>query len=385
MGTPPSANGLGLHRSTRAEIDLDAFRHNVRILRQTLKPGVRLMAVVKADAYGHGALPCAGAAMEAGADVLGVGIIAEGLELRRCGVEAPIHVLIGILPDEIDDLLHHNLSTTLCTRPLAEALAKRAAALNQSADIHIKVDTGMGRLGVSWEELPAFLEFIRGLKTLNVCSVFTHLSSADEDADYTHRQLQRMDQALQSLHQRGLPCPPVHCDNSAGLLNFPESQHDMVRLGIALYGVTPPALPEQPARTVPTLRSVMHWKTRVLRINPLPANSYLSYGRRFVTERDSRIAVLPVGYADGLSRSLSGNMDVLVGGRRAPQVGAICMDMCLVDVTDLPPVQEGDEVVLFGRQGEAAITVEEMSARDDTIPYETLCSVGKRVPRVYIP
>jgi alanine racemase len=374
-----------LHRSTRAEIDLDAFRHNVRVLRESLKPGVHLMAVVKADAYGHGAQPCASAALETGADLLGVGIIAEGIELRHCGINAPIHVLVGIFPDEIDDLLQFNLSTTLCSRKLAEKIAERAAELNRSADVHIKVDTGMGRLGISWEDLPAFLEFLHGLKTLNVQSLFTHLSCADEDAEYTRLQLRRMDEAVKSIRKSGLPCPPVHCANSAGLLNFPESQYDMVRLGLALYGVVPPAVDTGQPRTLPALKPVMEWKTRALRINKLPKGASLSYGGRFVTQRDSRIAVLPVGYADGLSRSLSGNMEVLMGGRRVPQVGTICMDMCLVDVTDLPKIQEGEEVVLFGRQGEASITVEEVSARYGTIPYETLCGVGKRVPRIYRP
>ncbi|MGP0564996.1 MULTISPECIES: alanine racemase [unclassified Nitrospina] len=374
-----------MHRSTRAEIDLSAFRFNIRALRGCLKPGVRLMSVVKADAYGHGVQPCAEAALSAGADVLGVGIIAEGIELRHCGIDAPIHLLIGILPDEIDDLLRYNLSTTLCSQPLAEAIAKKAAAQNKQADVHIKVDTGMGRLGIGWEELPAFIEFLSGLKSLNVLSVFTHLSSADEDADYTRLQLDRMKEALDLVKQNNLPCPPVHCANSAGLLNFAESQYDMVRLGIALYGVVPPAPQGHIPTQSPELKPVMHWKTRVLRINSLPAHSYLSYGRRFITRRDSRIAVLPVGYADGLSRALSGNMEVLIGGKRAPQVGTICMDMCMVDITDLPEVKEGDEVVLFGKQGDDAITVEELSSRYNTIPYETLCGVGKRVPRVYLP
>ncbi|MCF8720464.1 alanine racemase [Nitrospina gracilis] len=381
----PAANGLGLHRSTRAEIDLDAFRFNTRALRNCLNPGVRLMAVVKADAYGHGAQPCAEAALSAGADMLGVGILAEGIELRHCGIDAPIHVLIGILPDEIDDLLRYNLSTTLCSEPLAEAIAKKAAAHNRRADVHIKVDTGMGRLGIDWEELPAYLEFLYGLKTLNVASVFTHLSSADEDADYTQLQLQRMRETIDLLERKNLPCPPVHCANSAGLLNFADSQYNMVRLGIALYGVVPPAPQGHAPRHTPELKPVMHWKTRVLRINALPAHSYLSYGRRFITRRDSRIAVLPVGYADGLNRALSGNMEVLIGGRRAPQVGTICMDTCMVDATDLPEVREGEEVVLFGKQGNEVITVEELSARYNTIPYETLCGVGKRVPRVYLP
>lgn len=343
------------------------------------------MAVVKADAYGHGVLPCAKAALAAGADVLGVGILAEGIELRDCGIDAPIHVLVGIFPDEIDDLLRAELSTSLYSRRLAEQIAKRAAALNRVADVHLKVDTGMGRLGIPWEELPEFLEFLYGLKTLRVQSVFTHLASADEDAEYTLLQFRRMEEAVQRIRKSGLPCPPVHCANSAGLLNFPGNQYDMVRLGLALYGATPPAVDTGQPRATPALRPVMQWKTRVLRINQLPKGAGLSYGRRFVTQRDSRIAVLPVGYADGLSRLLSGNMEMLIGGRRVPQVGTICMDMSLVDVTDLPKVEEGEEVVLFGRQGEASISVEEISTLSGTIPYETLCGVGKRVPRVYLP
>jgi len=343
-----------------------------------------MMAVVKADAYGHGALPCSQTVLEAGADSLGVGILSEGIELREGGIAAPIHVLVGVFPDEIDDLLRHNLSTTLYSREIADALSKEAVRMNQSVEVHIKVDTGMGRLGVGMEDLPGFVEHVSKLKNLNIGSLFTHLSCADDDAQYTRLQLQRLEEVRSTLKEKGLPCPPLHCANSAALLHFPESHHNLVRPGIALYGARPPAPPSLPESSA-ALLPVMHWKTRILQVREMAKGSGLSYGKRFITQRDSRIAVLPVGYADGLSRSLSGRLEVLVKGRRVKQVGTICMDMTLIDITDQPEVREGEEVVLFGKQEGSSLPVEEMATLTGTIPYEILCGVGKRVPRTYLP
>ncbi len=331
-----------------------------------------MMGVVKADAYGHGAVPCARTILEAGADVLGVGIT------------APIHVLVGVFPDEIEELLAHKLSTTLCSLEIAEALSRNAKKLNKTAEVHIKADTGMGRLGVTLQELPDFMKQVTALPNLSIESLFTHLSCADQDEEYTRLQLQRLDEIRKTLaNQSGLALP-LHCANSAGLLNFPESHYQMVRPGIALYGALPPAPPEAEKASI-DLKPVMHWKTRILQIRDLPKGSNLSYGKNFVTERNSRIAVLPVGYADGLNRVLSGRMDVLVRGERVKQVGTICMDMTLVDVTDVPEVREGEEVVLLGQQGDQSIKAEEMAELCGTIPYEIFCNVGKRVPRNHLP
>ena len=374
-----------------AEIHLSNLGHNVQALRSLLQPGVRLMAVVKADAYGHGTGPCTRAVLEAGADTLGVGILAEGIELRELGIKAPIHVLVGIFPDEADELIQHNLTTTLYSRSLAETLSQRAGRLGKDVGVHIKIDTGMGRLGVPPEQLPGLVEYIAGLNTVRIESVFTHLSSADDsDPEFTQNQIARLHSALEQLQAAKFNIPLAHCANSAALLQFPESQFDLVRPGIALYGALPaPALgPVVDALTGENkdfpLRPVMQWKTRILTINSLPKGSPVSYGKQFVTQRDSQIATLPVGYADGLERLLTHRMQVLVGGRKVPQVGTICMDMCMVDVTDRIGVKEGDEVVLLGHQGSETITADEMAAQAGTIPYEILCGVGKRVPRIYI-
>jgi len=381
-----------LHRATVAEIHLPNLRHNVQALRTLLKPDVQLMAVVKADAYGHGALPCTRAVLDAGADTLGVGIVAEGIELREQGIQAPIQVLVGIFPDEVDDLIQHNLTTTLHSRSLAETLSQRAGLLGKEVGVHIKVDTGMGRLGVAPDQLPGLVEFIAGLKNIRIESIFTHFSSADnEDPAFTQNQIERFQSALDQLTKAKFNIPLAHCANSAALLQFPESQYDLVRPGICLYG----ALPAPGLATVIesltaknkkfSLRPVMQWKTRILTINSLPKGSPVSYGKKFVTQRDSRIATLPVGYADGLERLLTHRMQVLVRGHKVPQVGTICMDMCMMDVTDIAEAQEGDEVVLFGQQGKESITVDAMAAQAGTISYEILCGVGKRVPRIYLP
>ncbi len=350
------------------------------------------MAVVKADAYGHGALPCTQAVLDSGADTLGVGILAEGIELREQGIQAPIQVLVGIFPDEVDDLIQHNLTTTLYSRSLAETLSQRAGHLGKAVVVHIKVDTGMGRLGIAPDQLPGLVEYIAGLNNVRIESLFTHLSSADDpDPKFTQNQIARFQSALDQLKKAKLNVPLAHCANSAALLQFPESQYDLVRPGISLYGALPALTLGPVVKSLTTknpkfsLLPVMQWKTRILNINSLPKGSPVSYGKKFVTQRDSRIATLPVGYADGLERLLTHRMNVLVRGHKAPQVGTICMDMCMIDVTDIAEAQEGDEVVLFGQQGKETITADEMAAQAGTIPYEILCGVGKRVPRSYLP
>ncbi len=381
---------MGLHRATIAEINLSALRHNFQTIQGLLKPGVETMAVVKADAYGHGAFPCAKALIEEGAHSLGVGIVEEGILIREQGILAPIQVLCGIFPEEVDDLIRFNLTTTLSTPEMAKAIAVRAEKLNTQVGVHIKINTGMGRLGIPPEEAIDFIEQVRSLKTLRIDSLFTHFSTADEpDPDFTHKQLQIFEDVLSQLASRKGFVPKAHAANSSALLKLPESQFNLVRPGILLYGaLTSPDL--EPYRKVlekqaTSFQPVMQWKTRILNLNKIPDGSALSYGRKFTTRRKSRIATLPVGYADGLQRSLSGKMEVLVQGKRAPQVGAICMDLCLIDVTDIPEAKEGDEVVLFGVQGDEAIRIEEMAGLADTLPYEIMCCVGKRVPRVYSP
>ena len=347
------------------------------------------MAVVKADAYGHGAGPCAKAALEEGADCLGVGIISEGIVLRENGITAPIQVLTGIFPDEAEDLIKHDLSTTLYTQELADTISKVAAQKGKIAGVHLKIDTGMGRLGISAEAFPEFADIVNRSTNLRLESVFTHLSSADQNREYTQLQLTRFDSALEKMKSLGLQIPLAHCANSAALLGFPDSHYGMVRPGLILYGALPsPSLQSDFKSMMPNapgLLPVMQWKTRIIQISSIPPNTPLSYGQKFVTARDSRIATLPVGYADGLCRGLSNKMEVLIRGIKAPQVGTICMDMILIDVTDIHGVELYDEAVLFGKQGDEALSADHMAELTGTVPYETLCTVGKRVPRIYLP
>ncbi len=405
-------------RATVAEIDLNAFKHNLGRIRSLLKPQVKIMAVVKADGYGHGAVPCARAALEAGTDWLGVAILEEGVELRNSGIDSPILVMGSIFPDDGKDLVHYDLSTSVSGFALAQALSRQAEKQGKTVGVHIKIDTGMGRLGMRPEDLPNFVEQAQELKNLRMEGIFTHLSSADEaDPEFTLGQLSRLSQAVDSMKSKGIELSMVHAANSSAILNFPASHLDMVRPGIVLYGtlglggnssnqiqnaspgvsklpprqVAPGVSNLPPRRVVPgvsklALRQepVMRWKSKILQINKLPKGTPVSYNRKFTTGRESLIATLPVGYGDGLNRALSNNMDVLVRGQRAPQVGTICMDLCLIDVTDIKGVQCEDEVVLFGQQENETITVDEMSERCGTISYEILCNVGKRVPRVYL-
>jgi alanine racemase len=372
-------------RATVAQIDLNAFKHNLGKIRSLLDPQVKILAVVKANAYGHGAIPCAKAALDAGADWLGVAILEEGVELRYSGIGAPILVMGGILPDEAKNLIQYGLSTGVSDYSLARELSRQAEKQGKTVGVHLKVDTGMGRLGMAPEKLPGFVEEMQAVKNIRVEGIFTHLSSADEaDPEFTLGQLDRLSQSIDSLKSKGVALPAIHAANSSAILNFPASHLDMVRPGISLYGTLGLSAKSSNPNTSPELKPVMQWKTKILQISKLPKGTSLSYNRQFTTDRDSVIAVLPVGYGDGLNRRLSNNMEVLVKGKRAPQVGTICMDLSLIDVTDIEGVQCQDEVVLFGQQGNETITVDEMAERCGTISYEILCNVSERVPRVYL-
>jgi alanine racemase len=373
------------HRATRAEINLQAFRHNFQNLRSHISPQARIMAVLKANAYGHGALPCARVAVECGAEYLGAGVIDEGIELRKSGLDTPILILGSIFPNEAEDLVRHDLSTIVCTLPLAQILAKEAKKQNKTASVHIKVDTGMNRLGVLPENLPELLNQIRKLPNLKIDGVSTHFASADNEVlSITQVQLKKFQASLACLKQDDRPL--IHCSNTSALFKFPESHFDMVRPGLILYGALPSpslqAILSQKENLSP-FQPVMQWKSQIILVKHITKGQSVSYSGSFTTQRDSLIATLPIGYADGLHRNLSNKMDVLIRGKRAPQIGNICMDMTLIDVTEIQDVQAGDEVVLFGKQEDQTITVDEMATKGNTIPYEILCNVGKRVPRIY--
>lgn len=368
-------------RPTYCEIDLSAIAHNVRQIRRIVGEGVRIMAVVKANAYGHGAVEVARAALGAGAEWLGVAFAAEGLALRRSGIAAPILVL-GWAPEaDAEAAIANDLTLTLYDLDLARACSAIARRIGKKARAHVKVDTGMGRLGLPPDDAPLFIRAIQGFTGLAVEGVFTHFSASDmADRSHTLSQLAKFSAVLDTLALVNMSLPLAHAANSAAAFAFPESHFDMVRMGIAMYGLHPSDDVPCPPGFLPALA----WKSRVAQTKTLPPGHPVSYGNEYVTHGRERIAVVPVGYADGYRRLPRNVNEVLVGGRRAPVVGRVCMDQIMVNVTDAPGVKMGDEVVLIGRQGEAAITAEDLARRWGTINYDVAAGIMARVPRVYV-
>jgi alanine racemase len=368
-------------RPAWVEVDLAALRHNVRVLRELAAPA-GVMAVVKADAYGHGAVPVARAAVEAGAAWLGVALVEEGLELRDAGVDAPIMVLSEPPLDAAAAVIANRLTPVVYTQAGIEALAKASSAFGAHGrlSVHLKVDTGMHRVGCPEREARMLAEVVLERDELALGGVLTHFAVADEPDDpYTVEQLARFDVVLSELTRGGVATGVVHAANSAATLAFPSARRDLVRCGIAVYGLAPApifegALPLQP---------VMSFKTEVSHVKRLDRGERLSYGLRYELERAGTVATVPVGYADGVPRALAYHGgEVLVRGRRRPMAGTITMDQLLVDMGDAP-VEPGDEVVLIGRQGDEEITAAEWAQRIGTISYEILCGIGPRVPRGY--
>jgi alanine racemase len=369
-------------RPTRAEIDLGALKRNLETL-QEAAPGVDVLAVVKADAYGHGAVPVSRALESAGVRLLGVALVEEGLALREAGVRTDILVLGGAYDGGWDVMLEHRMIPVVFRPEHLSALEAAARARGVTARAHLKVDTGMGRLGVLPSDVPAFLESARSSGRVALEGLCSHFANADlADAALTALQISRFRTALGQMRAAGFDPRWRHLSNSAGLLALPEARDgvemNLARPGLALYGLQPAAWLRPPR----ALEPVLSWKTAVVHLKSVPAGTPISYGSTWTAPRPSRIATLPVGYADGWSRLLSNRGTVLVRGRRAPVVGRVCMDLCMVDVTDIPGAEVGDEVVLIGRQGSEAQDAHQLAALQGTIPYDVLCAIGARVPRI---
>jgi alanine racemase len=366
---------------TWAEVDLDAIAHNARGLKERAGEGTELMAVVKANAYGHGAVPVARTALENGANRLAVNRVLEGVELRQAGLTAPILILGYSLPSESETIVRWDLTPTVTTVEGALALSALSVRQGKVIPIHVKVDTGMGRFGLLPDEVVPFVRRIAELPGLKLEGLFTHFAVADlADKTYTRRQFELYMQVVRQLEEAGFAIPLKHVANSATNLDLPEMHLDMVRCGIALYGLRPsdevePAIPLKPA---------MALKSRVARVRTLPPGSSISYGCTYTTTRPTPVALVPVGYGDGYHRILSNKGSVLIGGKRAPIVGRVCMDQFVVDVTGHEGVRQDDEVVVFGRQGEEEISAEEVATLAGTINYEVVTSILPRVTRVYL-
>lgn len=368
-------------RATRAEVDLGAVRHNVGVLRQHVAPAC-LCAVVKADGYGHGAIAVGQAALEAGADWLAVALVEEGAVLRKAGVEAPILLLSEPRGTDVAAAVRYQLRLAVYTTEGLEAIGRAARQAGTTAHVHVKVNTGMNRVGADPEDLGDLVARAATTAGVEVEAVWTHCAVADEPGNpFTARQLERLDDALEELDRRGLRPPLVHAANSAAGIDHPASRRDLVRAGIACYGLPPsPAL----AGRLP-LRPAMAIKSEVSMVKRVRAGEGISYGLRHVVTADTVVATVPIGYADGVPRRLSlEGGTVLVGGARRPIVGVVTMDQLMVDCGPSAEVAVGDEVVLLGTQGDLEIGAEEWAAATGTIAYEIVCGIGPRVPRWYV-
>jgi alanine racemase len=366
-------------RPTRAVIDLDALDHNFKEVKVRAK-GQQVLAVVKARAYGHGAVEVSRRLLMLGADMLGVALVEEGRELRDAGIETPILIMGAIFPEQAEAVVSLNLTPVVFSLSVAQALSYAAQKNKMTISVHVKIDTGMGRIGISPEDAPEYIASLQRLDGIAVQGLMTHFADADlQDKHFASQQIGRFETLLQTLDAQGISLPVRHAANSAAVLDYCSAFFTMVRPGLMLYGYNPLER-EAGSRG---LQPVLSLITRIAFIKKVPAGVTISYGRTFTTMRESTIATLPIGYADGYSRRLSNRGEALVRGIRVPVVGRVCMDMCMVDVTDVPSVREGDDVVLIGSQGNERITADDVAAKIGTIAYEVLCGISSRVPRIY--
>ena len=367
-------------RHTYAVIHLPALLKNIRYAKRRLKPETKFLAVIKSNAYGHGIVQVGQYLEKSGlVDMFAVAIPEEGVRLRENGITLPILILGVTDPDHIIAIIANDLTSAVFTPEQIYAFERFAKQSGRDAHVHLKLDTGMRRIGVVDDaQLDAVLDAFDACPHVHMTGAFTHFAKSESDPDFTKVQAQRFDAFIARIRARGYN-PIVHAANSGATLDFPELQYDMVRFGIALYGYHPDAKRSASVGLTPVMSLITH----ISYLKTLPAGEGVSYGLRYTTSRPTRIATLPIGYGDGYKRCLTGKADVLVGGIRCPQVGTICMDQMMVDVSEVPGVAIGDEVVLIGRQGSEQITADELAERADTISYEILLSFSARVPRVY--
>ena len=366
-------------RPTLCLIDHEALRWNLSQIRARVG-AVKILSMIKANAYGHGAAAAAKTLGQAGSDAFGVATLEEGLELRRAGIDKPILVVAGVYSEQLGEFLQHRLTPVIHDlermRELDGAVRNRGATL----EVHLKIDTGMGRLGLRAEEAESWIGALKNISALQVTGVFSHFSHAESvTGDYTQSQLAIFSKVVQRMAADGIRPALAHFANSAATITLPAAYFDMVRPGIMLYGCYPS--PEM-VRQI-SVKPALAWKTKILQLKKVPPGTSISYGQTFITERESVIATLPVGYADGYARLLSNRGEVLVRGQRAKVAVRVCMDLTMIDVTDIRNVQQGDEVVLLGRQGADEISADEMAAWASTISYEILTSISARVPRIH--
>lgn len=371
-----------------AEIDLDAIGHNMRALRNLVWKNTEIMAVVKADAYGHGVENLAGTLLENGASRLAVSLLDEALQLRKLGIDCPILVLNYTDPRRAQEIVKNNITQSVYSMDLAEAINKEASYYGKIAKVHVAVDTGMNRVGVRADK--DAVEFITQLSNFShifIEGIFTHFATADsEDSSFTRKQFDRFLELNEKLKNAGLRIPLKHCCNSAATLRFPEMHMDLVRPGLILYGI----LPDNCGKWANTFYPAMSLKSRLIMVKEIEEGESVSYGRKFTAKKKAVIGTVPIGYADGYSRKLSGKAKAIVAGKRVDVIGSVCMDSCMLDLSSLDKVPSpGDEVVLLGSEIdpdgiEVFVTADELATICGTISYEIICLIGKRIPRVYV-
>lgn len=366
-----------------AKIDLDAIAYNMEQMKIRIGDGAQLIAVIKTDGYGHGAVPIA-ELFEPVSYVWGYATASldEAVQLRKAGIKKPILVLGCVFPDQYEEMIDHQVRCAVYTEEMARAISETAERLGKNALLHIKIDTGMGRIGFPVTENSAdIIAEISKLPNIEMEGMFTHFAKADEwDKTYTLEQHKKFVWMKEALEAREISIPYVDCDNSAGIIDFPDLKHDLARAGISLYGMYPS---DEVNKEAISLKPALELISHVAYVKDVEPGTSISYGGTFVAEKPMRVATIPVGYGDGYPRSLSNQGDVLIHGKRARILGRVCMDQFMVDVTDIPDVKFMDEVVLVGRSGEEFIPVEELSALSGRFNYEFVCCLGKRIPRVY--
>ena len=376
-----SAGDISMHRPTWVEIDLNILRHNLSAIKKQVWPDKKIMGVVKADAYGHGDYEVSRVLLNNGVEMLSVAILEEGIQLRDVGIKAPLLLFGGIFEEQIDTIIHHSLTPTIYDVKLAGILSEKARSLNKIVKVHVYVDTGMGSIGVRYDKAAEFVKCIKDMKNLFIEGIYTHCACSDEkETGYTNLQIKRFKDVLTALDAINIHIPLKHMANSGAIMNYPDSYFNMIRIGLSLYGYYPS---EEVSRDI-RISPVMTFKTKIIHIKDMGHGDTVGYGRTYKIINPTRVATLPVGYADGYNRLHSNQGEVIIRGTKAPVIGRVCMDQCFVDVSDIEGVSVGDEVILYGSQGQETISAESVARQLHTIPYEITCNVSKRVPRIYL-
>ncbi|NLS44949.1 MAG: alanine racemase [Firmicutes bacterium] len=371
-------------RPTVAQINLACIAHNIQAIRKVTGPDCEILGIVKADAYGHGVIPVARTALDNGASWLGVALIEEGIALRKSGIIAPILVVAQLFPAQAQAALRYNLSCTVATYEFAEALSNAAVKEGKRAKCHIKIDTGMGRIGLHPDQTVNFVKHIAMLPNIEIEGLFTHLATAEEeDKTFLYKQLSLFNDATEALRRNGIQAKYYHAANSVAAITTPEARLDIVRPGIFMYGFTP--LYGERADQIKAeigIVPALSIRTKVGFVKRCPAGTPIGYGGTYITHKESTIVTLPIGYADGFPRALSNCGEVIIKGNRFPVVGRVCMDECMVCVGDAD-VHMGNEAIIIGKQGTKEITAEEIAEKIGTVAHDVLCGISGRVPRIY--